>query len=129
MTNRSWRVDETHLRVAGYSWDRSPELRTRLLAAMDHIRAPVFVIHAANDYSVNPGKVLDARLAQFWQAASLENLSWQLGIVAGAALGLIGTRLWLANPNFRIGDGSDKLCKMPRPSLRVCRAKLRSLPL
>lgn len=49
---------------AGYSWDLSPELRTRLLAAAAHIQAPVFFIHAANDYSVNPGKVLDARLAQ-----------------------------------------------------------------
>ncbi len=49
---------------AGYSWDRSPELRARLLAAMTHIRTPVFFIHAANDYSLNPGKVLDARLAQ-----------------------------------------------------------------
>lgn len=49
---------------AGYSWDRSPELRTRLLAAAAHIRAPVFFIHAANDYSVNSGKALDARLQQ-----------------------------------------------------------------
>jgi dienelactone hydrolase len=49
---------------AGYSWDRSAELRTRLLAAVAHIQAPVFFIHAANDYSVNPGKSLDARLAQ-----------------------------------------------------------------
>jgi len=49
---------------AGYSWDRSPELRTRLLAAAEHIRTPVFFIHAANDYSVNPGEALDARLAQ-----------------------------------------------------------------
>jgi dienelactone hydrolase len=49
---------------AGYSWDRSPELRKRLLDAVDHIRAPIFFIHAANDYSVNPGKVLDARLVQ-----------------------------------------------------------------
>jgi hypothetical protein len=47
---------------AGYSWDRSPELRRRLLAAMAHIRAPIFFIHAANDYSINPGKELDARL-------------------------------------------------------------------
>src|SRR5215471_13625404 len=28
---------------AGYSWDRSPELRTRLLAAMAHIQVPVFL--------------------------------------------------------------------------------------
>lgn len=49
---------------AGYSWDRSPELRARLLAAMSDIRAPVFFIHAANDYSVNPGKALDERLEQ-----------------------------------------------------------------
>jgi dienelactone hydrolase len=46
---------------AGYSFDRSPELRTRLLAAMDHISAPVFFIHAENDYSLSSGKVLDAR--------------------------------------------------------------------
>jgi carboxymethylenebutenolidase len=49
---------------AGYSWDRSPELRTRLLAAVAHVRAPVFFVHAANDYSLNPGKALDTRLAQ-----------------------------------------------------------------
>jgi carboxymethylenebutenolidase len=49
---------------AGYSFDRSPELRTRLLAAIDHIAAPVFFIHAENDYSLSPGKVLDARRAR-----------------------------------------------------------------
>ncbi|HMH05286.1 MAG TPA: dienelactone hydrolase family protein [Terriglobales bacterium] len=46
---------------AGYSFDRSPELRARLLAAIDHIAAPVFFIHAENDYSLSSGKVLDAR--------------------------------------------------------------------
>jgi carboxymethylenebutenolidase len=49
---------------AGYSWDRSPELRARLLDAVEHTRTPVFFIHAANDYSVAPGKALDARLQQ-----------------------------------------------------------------
>lgn len=49
---------------AGHSWDGSPELRTRLLASMAHIGVPVFFLHAANDYSLNPGKELDARLAQ-----------------------------------------------------------------
>jgi dienelactone hydrolase len=47
--------------AAGYSFDRSSELRTRLLAAVDHIAAPVFFIHAENDYSLSSGKVLDAR--------------------------------------------------------------------
>jgi len=47
--------------AAGYSFDRSSKLRTRLLAAVDHIAAPVFFIHAENDYSLSSGKVLDAR--------------------------------------------------------------------
>jgi dienelactone hydrolase len=46
---------------AGYSFDRSPELRSRLLAAMDHIAAPIFFIHAENDYSLSSGRALDAR--------------------------------------------------------------------
>jgi carboxymethylenebutenolidase len=49
---------------AGYSFDRSPELRARLQAAIDHIAAPVFFIHAENDYSLSSGKVLDARREQ-----------------------------------------------------------------
>jgi carboxymethylenebutenolidase len=49
---------------AGYSWDRSAQLRARLLAAVAHITAPVFFIHAANDYSLGAGKALDARLEQ-----------------------------------------------------------------
>jgi dienelactone hydrolase len=49
---------------AGYSFDRSPELRARLLAAVDRIAAPVFFIHAENDYSLSSGKVLDARREQ-----------------------------------------------------------------
>ena len=45
---------------AGYSFDRSPALRERLLTAIDRIAAPVFFIHAENDYSLS-GEVLDAR--------------------------------------------------------------------
>lgn len=47
---------------SGYSWDRSPELRARLLAASARAAAPLFYIHAANDYSLNPGRALDAHL-------------------------------------------------------------------
>jgi carboxymethylenebutenolidase len=46
---------------AAYSWDRSPELRGRLLAAVRHT-APVYFIHAANDYSTSSGKALAAEM-------------------------------------------------------------------
>jgi carboxymethylenebutenolidase len=58
--------------TAGYSWDRSPELRIRLLAALPHITAPVLLMHAANDYSINPGKALDERLAQLGKVRRLK---------------------------------------------------------
>jgi carboxymethylenebutenolidase len=57
---------------AGYSWDRSPELRARLLSAMEHLQVPVFFIHAANDYSLNPGKALDQRLQQLGKPHQLK---------------------------------------------------------
>jgi dienelactone hydrolase len=50
--------------AAGYSWDRSPDLRSRLLAAVAHVTAPVFFIHAANDYTTASGRALDARLEE-----------------------------------------------------------------
>jgi len=50
--------------AAGYSWDRSPELRERLYTAVSRIQAPIFFIHATNDYSLGSGKDLDARLAR-----------------------------------------------------------------
>jgi dienelactone hydrolase len=37
--------------AAANSWERSPELRERLLAAMDKSTAPIMLIQAANDYS------------------------------------------------------------------------------
>jgi dienelactone hydrolase len=49
---------------AGYSWDRSPELRARLLEAARRTVVPLFFIHAENDYSTNSGKSLDAELAR-----------------------------------------------------------------
>jgi dienelactone hydrolase len=50
--------------AAGYSWDRSPELRKRLLAAAGQIKAPVMFIHAANDFSTGAGKQLSARMTE-----------------------------------------------------------------
>lgn len=59
---------------AGYSFDRSPALRTRLLSAVDRIAAPVFFIHADNDYSLSSGNVLDVPPTDR-KTASLEDLS------------------------------------------------------
>ena len=46
------------------SWERSPPLRARLLAAVGRTTAPVFFIQAANDYSVAPTEVLSAEMAR-----------------------------------------------------------------
>jgi dienelactone hydrolase len=50
--------------AAGYSWDRSPELRQRLLTAAGRLKMPAFFIHAEVDYSLGPGRSLDAELAR-----------------------------------------------------------------
>ena len=47
--------------AAGYSWDRSPELRLRLIKAVKKIRAPLMIIHAQNDYSLS-GRGLDSAM-------------------------------------------------------------------
>lgn len=43
---------------AANSWANSQELRQRLMSAAEHSTAPVFFIHAENDYSIAPGEVL-----------------------------------------------------------------------
>lgn len=49
---------------AAASWEPSPELRARLLSAVSATTVPIFFIHAANDYSVAPGKALAAEMAR-----------------------------------------------------------------
>jgi dipeptidyl aminopeptidase/acylaminoacyl peptidase len=44
--------------AAAASWDGSAELRARLRDAVTRVRAPIFFVHAANDYSVRPGRAL-----------------------------------------------------------------------
>jgi len=48
--------------AAAQSWDGSSELREHLLAALQNISAPIFLSHAANDYSTAPGRVMAAEL-------------------------------------------------------------------
>ena len=44
------------------SWDHSPELRARLLEAVDRTSVPIFFIQAANDYSIAPASALSAEM-------------------------------------------------------------------
>jgi dienelactone hydrolase len=41
--------------AAAASWSRSKEIRSQMIAAVDRITVPVLLIHAANDYSLDPG--------------------------------------------------------------------------
>jgi dienelactone hydrolase len=50
--------------IGGYSWERSPPLRARLLEAADRTQVPMFFIHAANDYSVAPAQALGAEMTR-----------------------------------------------------------------
>jgi len=58
--------------AAAGSWEASPKLRDRLLAAVRRTTAPVFFIHAANDYSVTPGQALDAEMARAGRSHALK---------------------------------------------------------
>jgi dienelactone hydrolase len=48
--------------ATGYSFDRSPQLRARLIRAVGRMSAAAFFIHADNDYSIRPGKELGAEM-------------------------------------------------------------------
>jgi carboxymethylenebutenolidase len=80
---------------AGYSWDRSPELRARLLTGVEHIGMPVFFIHAANDYSVASGKALDAKLQQLGKPHLLK-IYPPIGQTPddGHAFPFLGVKIW-----------------------------------
>ena len=54
------------------NWPLSPPLRQRLLGAVAHTVVPVFLIFAANDYSVAPGEVLAAEMARLGKAHQLK---------------------------------------------------------
>ena len=47
--------------AASNSWQRSPELRSLLLAAVTNVNAPIMLIHTANDSDTSPGRELADR--------------------------------------------------------------------
>jgi dienelactone hydrolase len=48
--------------AAAGSWDDSPPLQSRLLAAVRRAKAPAFFVFAENEFSVEPAKVLGAEM-------------------------------------------------------------------
>jgi fermentation-respiration switch protein FrsA (DUF1100 family) len=48
---------------AAGSWESSPELRARLLAAVGATPMPIYFVHSENDYSVASGEALAAEMA------------------------------------------------------------------
>jgi carboxymethylenebutenolidase len=58
--------------AAARSWEGSPELRERLLAAVRNIRAPIMLMHAANDFSTTPGEVMAAELTRLKRTHELK---------------------------------------------------------
>jgi len=57
---------------AAASWEGSPLLQHRLVRAARTIDAPVLIIHAANDYSTQPGRVLDSERARLGKPHQLK---------------------------------------------------------
>ena len=58
--------------AAAGSWERSPELRKRLLTAVDKATAPIMLIQAANDYSTAPGQALADELTRLHKSHILK---------------------------------------------------------
>ena len=50
--------------AAAHSWGGSEEIRANMLDAISRIGAPILILHAANDYSVAPGRAMDAELVR-----------------------------------------------------------------
>jgi dienelactone hydrolase len=84
--------------AAGYSWDRSQQLRERLLAAVDHLAMPVFFIHAANDYSVHSGMDLAAEMMRLGKVSRIK-IYPQVGRTADDGHDFVHTRIQAWEPD------------------------------
>jgi dipeptidyl-peptidase-4 len=58
--------------AAAASWEQSPRLRARLLAAIDRTAGPVLFIHAVNDYSIAPGEAMASEMRRLGKTYGLK---------------------------------------------------------
>jgi pimeloyl-ACP methyl ester carboxylesterase len=84
--------------AGGFSWDRSPPLRNRLFDAVKNINVPIMIVHAQNDYSVNPGYALDSIMNQRNQTHLLKIYpAFGNSQTEGHNLVFLNTRIWEAD--------------------------------
>jgi len=57
---------------AAGSWEGSPDLRERLVAAVGRLTAPVLFVYTTNDFSIAPAQVLDAEMTRLSKSHRLE---------------------------------------------------------
>jgi dienelactone hydrolase len=58
--------------AAAASWEQSPRLRARLLAALGRTTAPVLFVHAVNDYSIAPGEAMASEMRRLGKTYCLK---------------------------------------------------------
>jgi len=58
--------------AAAGAWDRSPELRERLMTAIRNTKADTMLTHAENDFSTSAGKALAAELERLHKPCVLK---------------------------------------------------------
>jgi carboxymethylenebutenolidase len=57
--------------AAANSWESNPEVRQRLLIAVRNTTVPIMLVQAKNDFSIAPGKAMDAERAKLNEPHSL----------------------------------------------------------
>ena len=85
--------------AAANSWPKSPELRERLLVAVRKINVPIFLTHAANDFSVLPGQVLAAELTRLKRPHELK-IYPAVGDMPGAGHGAVYSDIASLGPTY-----------------------------
>ena len=94
---------------AAASWEGSPLLQHRLVRAAAMINAPVLIIHAANDYSTQPGRVLDSERARLGKPHQLK-IYPPYGRTAAEAHSFLYSKPMIWEPEvFRFLDQSLKI--------------------
>lgn len=89
---------------AAASWDESPPLQTRLVKAARRIAVPVLFVHAANDYTLAPSKVMADEMARKGRQQSLKVYpAVGRSREEGHNLAYLGIRVWEADV-FRFLD-------------------------